>query len=112
MCKIKEVKFSVVKVFDLLYLNGQPLLDRSTSYRKKNLRSCLKEIVGRLEFTTEYRGKTVQDIRSRMDEVMATRGEGLVIKHPLSKYVLNGRNTDWIKVILLRFCGFCKLFLL
>jgi hypothetical protein len=31
---------------------------------------------------------------------MATRGEGLVIKHPDASYVLNGRNKDWIKVSL------------
>ncbi|TFK71638.1 DNA ligase 4 [Pluteus cervinus] len=86
------------KVFDLLHLNGQSLIHRSTEFRKKNLRACLSEIPGRIEFTAEYRGTTAGDIRSRMDEIMANRGEGLVIKHPASKYVLNGRNMDWIKV--------------
>lgn len=92
-----------VKVFDLLYLNGQSLLHRSTSFRKKNMRNCLTEIKGRIEFAVEFRGKTAKDIRQRMDDVMADRGEGLVIKHPLSKYVLNGRNMDWIKVSRLLF---------
>lgn len=63
------------------------------------MKQCLKEITGRIEYAVEFRGKTAQDIRTKMDEVMADRGEGLVIKHPLSKYVLNGRNMDWIKVI-------------
>ena len=62
------------------------------------MQACLKEIQGRIEYAIEYKGKTAKDIRERMDEVMAARGEGLVIKHPLSKYVLNGRNMDWIKV--------------
>ncbi|KAJ3571822.1 hypothetical protein NP233_g3508 [Leucocoprinus birnbaumii] len=86
------------KVFDLLYLNGQSLIHKPLSFRKRNLRHCLKEITGRIEYAVEYRGKTAKDIRGRMDDVMAARGEGLVIKHPLSKYVLNGRNMDWIKV--------------
>ncbi|KAJ7155502.1 DNA ligase IV [Mycena crocata] len=86
------------KVFDLLYLNGQSLIEKSTSTRKKNMRGCLKEIKGRIEFAVEYRGKTAKDVRTRMDEVMEARGEGLVIKHPASQYVLNGRNMDWIKV--------------
>lgn len=86
------------KVFDLLYLNGQSLLHRSTTFRKKNMRHCIKEITGRIEFAVEYKGKIAKDVRSRMDDVMAARGEGLVLKHPLSKYVLNGRNMDWIKV--------------
>ena len=94
----KQPEHSLVKVFDLLYLNGQSILHRSVAFRKRNLRHCLKEVPGRLEFTVEFRGKTAKDIRMKMDEIMASRGEGLIIKHPSSKYVLNGRNMDWIKV--------------
>ncbi|KAF9563995.1 ATP-dependent DNA ligase [Agrocybe pediades] len=86
------------KVFDLVYLNGQSLIHRSTAFRKKNLKACLTEVKGRIELAVEFKGKTAKDIREKMDEVMAARGEGLVIKHPLSTYVLNGRNMDWIKV--------------
>ncbi|KAJ7760471.1 DNA ligase IV [Mycena metata] len=71
---------------------------RTTSIRKKNMRAYVKEIKGRIEFAVEYRGKTAKDVRTRMDDVMEARGEGLVIKHPASQYVLNGRNMDWIKV--------------
>jgi DNA ligase 4 len=42
--------------------------------------------------------KTVKDVRKKMEEVMAARGEGLVMKHPDAGYTLNGRNKDWIKV--------------
>ncbi|KAM5533834.1 hypothetical protein V8D89_012497 [Ganoderma adspersum] len=86
------------KVFDLMYLNGMSLLHRSTKFRKRNLRSCLKEVPGRIELVTEYEGKTAKDVRLRMDDIMANRGEGLVLKHPDAEYVLNGRNKDWIKV--------------
>ncbi|KAL4250333.1 DNA ligase [Abortiporus biennis] len=86
------------KIFDLLYLNGQSLIRKSLKFRKRNLRACLNEVKGRMEFTVESDGKTAQDIRNKMEEIMANRGEGLVIKHPNSAYVLNGRNKDWIKV--------------
>ncbi|OAX43215.1 DNA ligase 4 [Rhizopogon vinicolor AM-OR11-026] len=86
------------KVFDLLYLNGMSLHQKSLKFRKRNLRACIKEIPGRLEFTVEFEGKTAKDVRQKMDEIVATRGEGLVIKHPDSEYTLNGRNKDWIKV--------------
>ena len=89
---------TAVKIFDLLYLNGTSLLHKSLKFRKRNLRACVSEIKGRIEFATEWEGKTAQDIRKRMDEVMELRGEGLVIKHPDSEYVLNGRNRDWVKV--------------
>ena len=89
---------SPVKIFDLLYLNGVSLLTKSTKFRKRNMRACIKEITGRIEYTAEWEGKTAKDVRGRMDDIMAARGEGLVIKHPDSEYVLNGRNKDWIKV--------------
>lgn len=85
-------------MFDLLYLNGQSILKKSTMYRKKNMRACIKEVSGRLEFTKEFSGTSAKDIREKMDEVMNDRGEGLVIKHPSSEYGLNARNKDWIKV--------------
>lgn len=74
------------------------LHQKSLKFRKRNLRACIKEIPGRIEFTAEFEGKTAKDVRQKMDEVMASRGEGLVIKHPDSEYILNGRNKDWIKV--------------
>jgi DNA ligase-4 len=75
------------------------LLGKPLKFRKRNLRAYIKEIKGRIEFVVECEGKTAKDVRQRMDDVMAARGEGLVIKHPDSEYVLNGRNRDWIKVI-------------
>lgn len=96
---------NLVKVFDLLYLNGQSLIDKTTKFRKRNMRACLKEVKGRIEFVAEFTGRDAQHVRQRMDEVMEARGEGLVIKHPKSMYVLNGRNRDWIKVS--AFCCNC-----
>ncbi|KAF7294400.1 DNA ligase [Mycena kentingensis (nom. inval.)] len=86
------------KVFDLLYLNGTSLLEMAVRARKRNLKNCVREIKGRVEYATEYEGTTAKDVRARLDEVMESRGEGLVIKHPKAKYILNGRNNDWIKV--------------
>ncbi|KAI5121896.1 hypothetical protein M0805_001100 [Coniferiporia weirii] len=86
------------KVFDLLYFNGMCLTGRSVKFRKRNLRAYVKEIKGRIEFVAEYEGRSADDIQSRLEEVMESRGEGLIIKHPNAKYILNGRNNDWVKV--------------
>ncbi|KAF7972746.1 hypothetical protein HWV62_17106 [Athelia sp. TMB] len=86
------------KVFDLLYLNDVCLLDRSVTFRKRNMREYIKEIQGRIEFVKEFKGKSAKDVRQRMDQVLEDRGEGLVMKAPKSQYVLNGRTNDWIKV--------------
>lgn len=59
----------------------------------------MKEVSGRIELVVEFEGRTAKDVRQRMEDIMATRGEGLIMKHPDAEYVLNGRNRDWIKVI-------------
>lgn len=91
---------ATVKVFDLLYLNGQSLANKSTKFRKRNLKACIKEVQGRIELVADFEARTANDVRKRMEEVMATRGEGLVMKHPDAGYILNGRNKDWIKASL------------
>jgi DNA ligase 4 len=91
---------ATVKVFDLLYLNGQPLINKSTKFRKRNLKACIREIQGRIELVADFEARTAKDVRKRMEDIMATRGEGLVMKHPDAGYILNGRNKDWIKVCL------------
>lgn len=97
----------IVKVFDLLYLNGQPLINKSTKFRKRNLKACIKGIQGRIELVTEFEAQTATDVRKRMEDVMAARGEGLVMKHPDAGYILNGRTKDWIKARLISWSGAC-----
>jgi DNA ligase-4 len=89
---------SVVKVFDMLFINGRSLLGEPLSKRKREMHMALKEVPGRVEFVAEFRGRTVEDVRTRLAQVMADRGEGLVLKHSRSTYIPNGRNHDWIKV--------------
>lgn len=81
----------------MLYLNGKCLTNMSVSRRKANMREAFKEVKGHCEYAIEWQAETVKDIRVMMDEVMSTRGEGLVVKHPGAKYVLNGRTNDWYK---------------
>lgn len=98
-------------------INGKSLIDRSTVSRKENMRHTVIEVKGHFEYASEWIGKTSKDVRERMEEVMNARyksftafdhlihhirrGEGLVIKHMKARYILNGRNEDWIKVLLI-----------
>ena len=51
-----------------------------------------------MEYVVTYEGRTVVDVKRRLEEVMENRGEGLILKHPNATYILNGRNKDWVKV--------------
>lgn len=60
-------------VFDLLYLNGKSLIDRSLIERKKNLRSIFKHVPGRLENVNEFPGNSVKDVQDRLRQVVEAR---------------------------------------
>lgn len=62
------------------------------------MRHCFKQITGHIQYVPESKGKSVQDVRKALDRIVDEGGEGLVIKHPNSKYCLNERNDCWIKV--------------
>ena len=59
---------------------------------------AVREVRGRIQYVSHWEGKTAKDVRRALEKVVERNGEGLVIKHPLAKYILNGRNSDWIKV--------------
>lgn len=86
------------KVFDLLFLNGMSVLTHSIAARKANLRLCVKEMAGRVEYSKEMEGRNEKDVMEALKKVMEDRGEGLVIKHLKSQYILNGRTKSWYKV--------------
>ncbi|KAF8582783.1 DNA ligase 4 [Ramaria rubella] len=86
------------KIFDCLFLNGKSLIHKTLEARKKNMRLCVSEVHGRIEYVQEFEGRTAKDVRARMDEIIENRGEGLILKHPKGQYTLNGRNIDFIKV--------------
>ncbi|KAJ3530465.1 hypothetical protein NMY22_g8560 [Coprinellus aureogranulatus] len=84
--------------FDILHVNGLCLLDSSLTSRRKHLKELITPIKGRIELVPTYLGVTPKDLRVRLQAVVNNGGEGLVVKHPGSKYSLNTRNLDWIKV--------------
>ena len=88
----------LVKVFDILYLNGQSFLEKKLSARKELIRRIIRPLTGRVELPFETEGTNIKDITTALQKVVEERGEGLVIKHPASTYRLNGRVNDWIKV--------------
>ncbi|KAL8675027.1 MAG: hypothetical protein Q9168_000622 [Polycauliona sp. 1 TL-2023] len=86
------------KVFDILYLNGQPLADYTMRDRRKALEMSVQPEFRRLEIHRYVEATSVQEIEKLLQLVVAEASEGLVIKNPRSAYRLNDRNDDWIKV--------------
>ncbi|KAL8735952.1 MAG: hypothetical protein Q9166_000514 [cf. Caloplaca sp. 2 TL-2023] len=86
------------KVFDILYLNGQPLTGYTLRDRRKALEASVQPEFRRLEIHRYVEATSVKEVERMLQLVVAEASEGLVIKNPRSAYRLNDRNDDWIKV--------------
>lgn len=91
------------KIFDILYMRSSSgketmMTEMPLKNRQKTIKSLFYEIPGRFEFAISRPGKTVQDVEKLLHEIVESRGEGLVIKTPSSKYILGGRENCWMKV--------------
>ena len=81
----------VFKIFDVLYAKakGQPamnLLSKKVSARKEFIRRFIKQEGGRLEWAEFRYGKTVEDIRNYVEEVL----ERLSVVSAAEKLCLTG----------------------
>ncbi|KAB5558031.1 hypothetical protein GE09DRAFT_98509 [Coniochaeta sp. 2T2.1] len=86
------------RVFDIVYLNDQPLTRYTMRDRRRALEKAVLGVPRRMEIH-EYVAATSPDaIEPMLRKIVAEASEGLVLKNPRSMYRLNSRNDDWIKV--------------
>ncbi|RYO86599.1 hypothetical protein DL764_008989 [Monosporascus ibericus] len=88
----------VFRVFDILYLNDQPLTQYTLRDRHNALEKAVLGEPRRLEIHEYTKATTPDPIEPLLRKVVAESGEGLVLKNPRSPYQLGVRNDDWIKV--------------
>ena len=88
----------LLRVFDILFLNDQPLTRYTLRDRRRALERSVVPIHRRFEIHDHQEATKVEEIEPRLREVVAQASEGLVLKNPRSAYRLNERNDDWMKV--------------
>lgn len=92
----------VFKVFDVLYMRttrgAQSLLEVPLYKRKQLLQSIFTPKKAVLEFADTTKASTTAELKNFLERILEERGEGLVVKHPLSSYILAGRQQTWIKL--------------
>lgn len=86
------------RVFDMLMLNGTDLSRYTLRDRRNALERVVKPVERRLEILEYTVGKTQEDVDRALRKIVAEASEGLVVKNPRSRYRLNDRNLDWLKV--------------
>lgn len=88
----------VLRVFDVLYLNGRDLTKYTLRDRRNALEKTIKPVHRRFEIHPYQEATTTADIETALRSVVAEASEGLVLKNPRSPYRLNERHDDWMKV--------------
>ncbi|EIN13769.1 DNA ligase I [Punctularia strigosozonata HHB-11173 SS5] len=105
--KRKDVKVEDIQVrvclfgFDLLYLNGEPLLRKSLSERRGLLREHFHPVDGEFQFAKSSDSQSTEDIQSFLEESVKDGCEGLMVKMletEASFYEPSRRSVNWLKL--------------
>lgn len=115
--KRKDVKAEDIKVFvklfgfDLLYLNGEPLLHLELSQRRARLFDHFVPVQDEFDFATHRDCHTTEEIQSFLDESVAGGCEGLMVKMldgSDATYEPSRRSINWLK-LKKDYCRYTKL---
>lgn len=86
-------------LFDILYLNGQPLLGESHTQRRAQLLDLLNTVDTKvIQSIEEKEITTAQELEDYFNATVTAGLEGLVVKKPDSIYQPGKRNFNWIKL--------------
>ncbi|XP_028776240.1 DNA ligase 1-like [Neltuma alba] len=102
----KNVSMSDIKVdvcvfaFDILYLNGKPLLQETLKTRREHLYASFEEEPGFLQFATAITSNDIEEIQTFLDAAVEASCEGLIIKtlYQDATYEPSKRSLNWLKL--------------
>lgn len=95
---VKEIPIQVF-IFDLLYLNGKSLLEKTFSERRKKLEKIFTNIPedSLLKLTKQKKISSEEDINEFFENCVQKKLEGILIKKTKSKYQAGARSFHWVK---------------
>ncbi|XP_065618265.1 DNA ligase 1 [Quercus suber] len=98
---VSDIKVDVcIFAFDMLYLNGQPLLQEELKVRREHLYGSFEEEAGFFQFATAITSNDLDEIQKFQDCAVNASCEGLIIK-TLTKdatYEPAKRSLNWLKL--------------
>jgi DNA ligase 1 len=100
--KIEDVKVKVcVFAFDLLYLNGEAIVEKPLRERRELLHGSFAPVEGEFAFASHMNGQELEEIQAFLDESVKASCEGLMVKMldgRESGYEPSKRSRNWLKV--------------
>ncbi|GBG26158.1 DNA ligase 1 [Hondaea fermentalgiana] len=99
---IEDVKVKVIVcAFDLLFLNGESLLERPLEERRALLRKHFQPVEHKFRFAVSMDGNDTEEIEAFLNKAVEDKCEGLMVKAlqgPESFYQPARRSLNWLKL--------------
>ncbi|VUC21423.1 unnamed protein product [Clonostachys rosea] len=100
--KVEDVTVKVcVFAFDLLYMNGEAVVEKSLRERRDLLREAFIPVEGEFAFATSMNGQELDEIQVFLDDSVKASCEGLMVKMldgTESGYEPSKRSRNWLKI--------------
>ncbi|KAJ3556383.1 hypothetical protein NPX13_g10148 [Xylaria arbuscula] len=100
--KVEDVKVKVcVFAFDLLFLNGEAVVEKPLRERRELLYNAFQPVEGEFAFATHMNGQELEEIQVFLDESVKASCEGLMVKMldgSESGYEPSKRSRNWLKI--------------
>ncbi|KAG0459179.1 hypothetical protein HPP92_022307 [Vanilla planifolia] len=98
---LSDIKVAVCTfAFDILYINGRPLLHEQLKVRREELYKSFDEEPGEFYFATTITSNDLEEIQKFLENAVSSSCEGLIIK-TLDKdatYEPSKRSNNWLKL--------------
>ncbi|KAA8550313.1 hypothetical protein F0562_001997 [Nyssa sinensis] len=98
---LSEIKVDVcIFAFDILYLNGKPLLQEQLNVRREHLYNSFEEEPGYFQFATAITSNDLEEIQKFLENAVNSSSEGLIIKtlNRDATYEPAKRSNNWLKL--------------